>query len=89
MFGAGWINSRNIREYEELARAAMDAGRAAFAEELVGMAEVEWDHEQYFRRKARDHWLARWVALWAPPSPRETLRARFEHLGDPRTRSAA
>jgi rubrerythrin len=89
MFGAGWIESRNIREYEVLARAARHAGRTGYSEELLGMAEVEWDHEQYFRRKAREHWLARWIPLYAPPSPRETIRARFRDAADSAVRPAA
>lgn len=53
------------------------------------MAEVEWDREQDFRRKAREHWLSRWVPLWTPPPPRESLGSRFHDSGDSAIRKAA
>lgn len=41
------------------------------------MAEVEWEHEKYFRARAEGHPLARWIRLWPPPPPKEAIRARF------------
>ena len=42
---------------------------------LLEMAEVEWDHEAYFRAKVERHALARVFKVWAPPPPRESIRA--------------
>lgn len=44
MYGAGRLESRNIREYETAARYARDCGRIDLVECLLEMAEVEWDH---------------------------------------------
>ena len=52
MYGAGWIERRNIEEYVEAARLAMACGRDDLAGELLDMARVEWDHERYFAGKA-------------------------------------
>ena len=50
MYGAGRIEARNIVEYEVLARRAHALGRTDLVECFLKMAEVEWDHEAYFRR---------------------------------------
>jgi len=43
------------------------------------MAEVEWEHELYFRSKVLTRpRLLRWIKLWSPAPPKETIRARFE-----------
>jgi rubrerythrin len=76
MYGAGRLERRNIREYEEAARLAAESGWAGFCDELIEMAEVEWDHERYFHSKARSHWLMAVFPDWSDPPPRESLRVR-------------
>ena len=78
MYGAGRIERENIREYEAAARLALLAGFAAWAGELLTMAEVEWDHEQYFRAKVRGHRLHRLLPAWQATGPRAEIRASFE-----------
>jgi hypothetical protein len=43
-------------------------------EELLRMAEVEWDHERYFRLLIAAHWGLRWLRPWPELPPREALR---------------
>jgi len=76
MYGAGRLESRNIREYEAAARHARDCGRTEWVDCLLTMAEVEWEHERYFRSKAESHPFVRWVRLWPAPPPKEAIRAR-------------
>ncbi len=77
MYGAGLIERRNIAEYEDAAQLAFRAGREDLADELLGMAEAEWDHEAYFRGLCEGHWLRRVLRVWRPPPPREAIRARY------------
>ncbi|PYS46024.1 MAG: hypothetical protein DMF68_20455 [Acidobacteria bacterium] len=78
MYGAGKLERRNIKEYESAARFAAGAGRAEFIDCLLTMAEVEWEHEQYFRLCVLSHrWSAR-IKLWPPPPPKEEIRRSFE-----------
>jgi rubrerythrin len=78
MYGAGKLESRNIREYETAARYARDSGHTDFVESLLMMAEAEWDHEVYFRaRVAGNRWGLR-LGLWPQPPPRENIRHAFE-----------
>lgn len=77
MYGAGRLERGNIVEYETAARLAVEAGRPELADCLLGMAEVEWEHEQYFRSCVGRHRLARWVPLWPPPPPRAEIRESF------------
>src|SRR5882762_10231184 len=51
MYGAGRLESRNIGEYETAARHARDCGREDLIDCLLTMAEVEWEHEHYFRSR--------------------------------------
>lgn len=74
MYGAGRLESKNIAEYEVAARVAFEAGHLELVEDLVRMAEVEWDHEFYFRGKAQTHWLWRLVPKWTVPPPRAQIR---------------
>ena len=81
MFGAGQLEAQNIVEYEHAARLAKLAGLDSWVEEFLHMAEVEWDHELYFRTKAESHWLWKVSPHWKKPPPREKIRqgyARFE-----------
>ncbi|MFN0009353.1 MAG: demethoxyubiquinone hydroxylase family protein [Planctomycetota bacterium] len=75
MYGAGRLESRNVREYETAARLAHDAGCDGFVDCLLTMAEVEWEHERYFRSKAQSHPFSRWVRLWPAPPPKGSIRA--------------
>jgi rubrerythrin len=77
MYGAGRLESRNIREYETAARYARDCGREDFTDCLLTMAEVEWEHENYFRSRVVLHSLGRRLSLWPPPPAKETIRQSF------------
>jgi rubrerythrin len=82
MYGAGRLESRNIREYEIAARHARDCGHDEFVDCLLTMAEVEWEHEKYFRSQVLLHPLGRRLSLWAAPPPKETIRASFALEGE-------
>src|SRR5881394_2892312 len=77
MYGAGRLESRNVREYETAARYARLCNQAEFIECLLQMAEVEWEHERYFRSRVESHRWASRIPLWQPPPPKETIRASF------------
>ncbi|HEY6232750.1 MAG TPA: hypothetical protein VIW64_15915 [Pyrinomonadaceae bacterium] len=77
MYGAGRLESRNIREYEQAARYARTCGCEEFTGCLLTMAEVEWEHEKYFRSRVMAHSLGRRLSLWPPPPPKENIRASF------------
>ena len=80
MYGAGRLERPNIAEYEDAARCAWLAGYTQYVDRLLGWAEVEWDHERYFREKAASHFLRYVFPLWLPPPPRETIRISFEQF---------
>lgn len=80
MYGAGRLESQNVREYEVAARLALVAERPRLIEPLLEMAEVEWDHERYFRDKASGHPLWRLVPRWPAPPPRERIRESFREF---------
>jgi hypothetical protein len=75
MYGAGRLESHNIREYEEAARRARESGHEELVDCLLTMAEVEWEHEAYFRSKVTGHPLLRLFALWPSPPPKATIRS--------------
>jgi rubrerythrin len=77
MYGAGRLESRNIREYETAARFAAGCGHHEFVDCLLKMAEVEWEHEKYFRSRVLIHRLGRRLSLWPEPPPKETIRESF------------
>lgn len=78
MYGAGRLERSNIVEYEVAAQLAHECGRDDFIDCLLSMAEVEWEHEYYFRMKVLSRpRLLRWVRLWDPAPPKETIRAKF------------
>jgi len=81
MYGAGKLESRNIREYEAAARFARDSGNEQYVDCILTMAEVEWEHEAYFRARVESHWLSRIVKVWPAPPPKETIRAAFGSIG--------
>ncbi len=78
MYGAGRLESRNVREYETAARHARDGGRSDMVDCLLEMAEVEWDHELYFRSRVQEHFLGRRLPLWPQPPAKEMIRLSFE-----------
>ena len=78
MYGAGKLESRNVREYETAARYAHDCGAAEMVDCLLEMAEVEWDHEHYFRSCVLKHRLGRRLPLWPKPPAKETIRLSFQ-----------
>jgi rubrerythrin len=78
MYGAGKLESRNVREYETAARYARDCGSLELIDCLLEMAEVEWDHEHYFRSCVLGHWLGRRLPIWPAPPPRHSIRRSYE-----------
>ncbi|HYW72711.1 MAG TPA: ferritin-like domain-containing protein [Pyrinomonadaceae bacterium] len=88
MYGAGKLESRNVREYETAARYARDCGRLDLIDCLLEMAEVEWDHEHYFRSCVLKHRLGRRLPLWPAPPPKETIRLSYEEESTQRTFAA-
>jgi rubrerythrin len=88
MYGAGKLESRNIREYETAARYARDAGCHEFIDCLLEMAAVEWDHEHYFRSCVLRHALGRRLPIWPEPPPREVVRISFTTEPNQRARDA-
>ncbi|MFN2512265.1 MAG: ferritin-like domain-containing protein [Pyrinomonadaceae bacterium] len=87
MYGAGRLESRNIREYETAARYASNSGRDDLVDCLLTMAEVEWEHEHYFRSLVMSHRWANRLPIWPQPPAKEMIRKSFEH--DYRGRRAA
>ena len=78
MYGAGRLERRNIVEYEDAAQYAHECGRDDLIDCLLMMAEVEWEHELFFRTMVLTRpRLLRWMKLWDPAPPKETIRARF------------
>jgi Ubiquinone biosynthesis protein COQ7 len=75
MYGAGKIERRNVHEYLDAAVYARDAGHPELVDELCGTAEVEWDHERWFRARVTGHWLLKLFPLWDELPPRASLRA--------------
>ena len=70
MYGAGLLESRNIVEYEVAARLAAESGHPELVDCLLEMAEVEWEHEFYFRERVLSHALARFIPMWKVPPPK-------------------
>lgn len=77
MYGAGRLEARNIVEYEETARAAALSGHGEFVDDLLDIAEVEWEHERFFRLTAATHAMWKWFPKWSEPPPREEIRSSF------------
>lgn len=77
MYGAGRLESRNVREYENAARHARDSGHDSFVDCLLTMAEVEWEHEFYFRSRVASHWFGSKLRLWQTPPAKESIRESF------------
>jgi len=77
MYGAGFLERGNIVEYEIAARLAEECGHPEFVDCLLEMAEVEWEHERYFRERVLSHRFARWIPLWPAPPSKSEIRARY------------
>jgi len=77
MYGAGKIERRNVHEYLDAAAFARAAGHAELVDDLLTMAEVEWDHERYFRARVGGHWLLALFPLWTALPPRASLRGKL------------
>lgn len=88
MYGAGKLESRNIREYETAARHALECGRHDLIDSLLTMAEVEWEHERYFRSRVLDSRLGRLLPIWPAPPEKEEIRASFPAIESDETRTA-
>ena len=80
MYGAGKLERTNIVEYENAARFAEASGHEDMIDCLLDMAEVEWEHERYFRERIAGHWMLRLVPKWEPPPPKEAIRACYGKL---------
>lgn len=78
MYGAGKLESTNIAEYEVAARLAFLAGHKQFIDELIEFAEIEWDHELYFRKKSQSHFLFSIFPKWQFPKSRDEIKLDFE-----------
>ncbi len=77
MYGAGRLESRNIMEYETAAVYAQDCAHDDLIDCLLTMAEVEWEHEKYFRSRVLLHPLGKRLSLWPEPRPKEMIRKSF------------
>ena len=74
MYGAGKLERGNIVEYEEAAVYASACGHHDMIDCLLTMAEVEWEHEFFFRERILDHPLLRLFPLWKPPAGKASIR---------------
>jgi hypothetical protein len=83
MYGAGLLESRNIKEYEEAAEYVLAAGYVELLDDLLTMAEVEWEHEKFFREKCSSHFLYHWFPKWPTPPARDTIRKSFTWIEYP------
>jgi rubrerythrin len=76
MYGAGRLERSNIVEYEEAAVYAAECGHPEMIEALLTMAEVEWEHERFFRECVTGSRLLRILPLWDAPAPKTAIRAK-------------
>jgi rubrerythrin len=74
IYGAGKLERYNIVEYEDAAVYAAECGHEEMIDCLLTMAEVEWEHEKFFRELIVGHWMLRWFPLWDAPPPKEMIR---------------
>ena len=78
MYGAGKLESRNIVEYETAARYARGCDRADLIDCLLTMAEVEWEHERYFRERVSTSRWTKLIKIWPEPPAKELIRTSFD-----------
>jgi hypothetical protein len=89
MYGAGWIERRNIAEYERAARLSVLCGLAHLADDLLDMAEAEWEHERYFRLKAASHRLSAVLRVWPAPPTKAAIRQTFDKFAAAQAHAAS
>lgn len=89
MYGAGRLESGNIAEYERAAAFALEAGYAGMVDCLLTMAEVEWEHERFFREQIAGHRMLRLFKLWPSPPPRYAIRSPYAAIGSRRGQGGA
>jgi len=87
MYGAGRLERGNIVEYEVAAEYARECGRDDLIDCLLEMAEVEWEHEKYFRECVLGHPMLRLFPLWDAPPPKDAIRV--SRSPEPATRARA
>ena len=63
MLGAAILERRNVKEYDDAAALASDSGEMDLVPELQHMANVELEHELWFKERVRSHWLGRLLPL--------------------------
>ena len=63
MFGAAVLETRNVQEYDDAAAFAEACDRREMIPALLAMADVELEHERYFKAKVRAHPLGRLLPL--------------------------
>jgi len=78
MYGAGFLESQNIQEYADAAQCARLAGHSELLDDLLTMAEVEWEHENYFRQQCRSHFLYSAFPKWDVPPEKERIRMLYD-----------
>ena len=76
IYGAGYLERHNIIEYEDAAMYAAACGQDEMIDCLLTMAEVEWEHEFFFRHKVLDHPFTRVFRIWEAPPAKGMIRAR-------------
>lgn len=77
LWGAGRLERQNIVEYENAARFAHHAELRHLVHDLLTMAEVEWEHERFFREELMRDPIGRRLPIWPQPPPKEEIRASF------------
>ncbi|HMJ83092.1 MAG TPA: demethoxyubiquinone hydroxylase family protein [Vicinamibacterales bacterium] len=80
MYGAGRLESANIAEYERAAAFALAVGYLEMVDCLLTMAEVEWEHERFFREQIAEHWMLRIFKPWPLPPPKHTIRSPYAEI---------
>jgi len=80
MYGAGRLEQGNIIEYEVAAEYAEKAGYPHFVKPLLHMSKVEYEHEQYFRKKCLSSKWAQYIPLWQEPKARIYSDVRYPTL---------
>lgn len=79
MYGAGRLERSNIVEYEVAAIHAAECGRTDMLDCILSMAEVEWEHERFFRERLIGHRLLRVLPQWDAPPPKSAIRQAFSN----------
>jgi rubrerythrin len=75
MYGAGRLERWNVIEYETAAEYAVGCGHEEMIECLLRMADVEREHERFFREQVEGHPLLKVFRMWeVPPERVERIR---------------